>query len=315
MSGLRHAGSLSTSTGTWYLAGGQLPLHRRHAGDERSWWGSYQNWTGNKAPSAKPASWRIAFWSNAKADSRYAFSRPDKLLWVVSATADRVQEERAGVGRIPQDPSDTVFRYGLNLKSAEYFNQDRYVDEHPGPRVLDQHHRRLHRFARPAESVGLEDPAAALERRRRRGRVPSRRHPGGIRARSDHGPADRQLAAVRAAGRRTTWPSSWAPIPSYIKWEQAFTGLRDWPYYEDEQSHGRARARVPATKWTQQPDVTSAGVDVDFTKDLPPTWPTTICADDFECKSDRADHRHHPVGFVVSRRPLRRQGRATRRSH
>jgi hypothetical protein len=30
--------------------------------------------------------------------------------------------------------------------------------------------------------------------------------------------------------------------------------------------------------------MTSAGVDVDFTKDLPPTWPTTICADDFECK-------------------------------
>ena len=39
-----------------------------------------------------------------------------------------------------------------------------------------------------------------------------------------------------------------------------------------------------AAKWTQQPDTTSAGVDVDFTKDLPPTWPTTICADDFECR-------------------------------
>ena len=84
------AGRCLFSTATWKLPAdnfrciGNMPVTSVH------WWGSYQNWTGDKAPSVKPESWRIAFWSNAKADSRYAFGRPDKLLWVVNATPDRV---------------------------------------------------------------------------------------------------------------------------------------------------------------------------------------------------------------------------------
>ena len=71
--------------------------------------------------------------------------------------------------------------------------------------------------------------------------------------------------------------------PAYIKWEQAFTGLRNWPYYQDEQSVTVTSASEATVKWNQAPDLTGTGLDVDATADLPRTWPDEIVADDFEC--------------------------------
>ena len=42
--------------------------------------------------------------------------------------------------------------------------------------------------------------------------------------------------------------------PAWVKWQQAFTGLRDWPHYEDEESYsGLAWASSIAYKWIQEP--------------------------------------------------------------
>ena len=43
--------------------------------------------------------------------------------------------------------------------------------------------------------------------------------------------------------------------PNYIKWEQTYTGIRDWPHYEDEESMATVDTVVePITKWYQKPD-------------------------------------------------------------
>src|SRR4030042_370998 len=73
-----------------------------------------------------------------------------------------------------------------------------------------------------------------------------------------------------------------ATSSEYIKWEQAFTGLRRCPHYEDEESMA-IEGPAAAAKWTQNPDTTSTGIDVDITTDVPPTWPATVCGDDFQC--------------------------------
>jgi hypothetical protein len=70
--------------------------------------------------------------------------------------------------------------------------------------------------------------------------------------------------------------------PNYIKAEQAFTGIRDWAHYEDEQSIANL-ATTTTVKWTQNPDLTATGLDVDATTDSPVTWPNEIAADDFQC--------------------------------
>jgi len=272
------------ATGTWYLPADNFRCIGSMPVTSVSWWGSYHDWTGDKAPSVKPASWRIAFWSTAKADTRYAFSRPDKLLWVVSVTPNRVLEEKAGSDEFPKNTSDTVFRYTVDLKSAEYFRQANYLTStqdrvfwvsitavysgSPGPQNP------WGWLTRPSPWT---DGAVAAEFRRDDIRTGFALDPSKVQPIVNSLLCDRQAAYDMAFELGTA--------ASYIEWEQAFTSLRDWPYYESERAMATA-GPAAGDKWAQQPDATSAGVDVDFTKDLPPTWPTTICADDFECSEN-----------------------------
>ncbi|MGE5294459.1 MAG: GEVED domain-containing protein, partial [Solirubrobacterales bacterium] len=52
------------SLGTWYLPADNFQCIGDMPVTFVSWWGSYAGWTDDAAPSAKPASWRIGFWSN-----------------------------------------------------------------------------------------------------------------------------------------------------------------------------------------------------------------------------------------------------------
>lgn len=223
------------SADTWYLAAddfrcfGDMPVASVH------WWGSYQGWTGDTSPSVKPGSWRIAFWSNSPADSRYNFSRPNQLLWAVTAAPSRVQEEWAGHDVFPQKPSDSAFRYTLNLNSSEYFDQARYVAG-----TQD----RVFWISITAVYTGSPRPTYPWGWK-------TRPRPWGDAAvtaqiRTDEIRAGTVLDATTAqpiansllCQRRDTYDLAFEldTDPAYVKWEQAFTGLRDWPYYEDEQS-------------------------------------------------------------------------------
>jgi len=223
------------STGTWYLAAdnfrciGDMPVTSVH------WWGSYQGWTGDTAPSVKPGSWRIAFWSNAPADHRYDFARPDQLLWAVTVPASRVQEEWTGYDVFPQKPSDTAFRYALDLNASEYFDQARYVagtqdrvfwisitavyTGSPGP---------TYPWGWKTRTMPWADGAVAAQFRTDEIRT------GLVLDSSTIQP----IANSLLCGRLDTYDLAFEldTDPAYIKWEQAFTGLRNWPYYEDEQS-------------------------------------------------------------------------------
>ena len=74
--------------------------------------------------------------------------------------------------------------------------------------------------------------------------------------------------------------------PNYIKWEQPFTGIRNWPHYEDEKSMAtEVTTTEVVTKWAQQPDLSEMGVDVDATFDLMMFYPPQLLADDFYCET------------------------------
>jgi hypothetical protein len=71
--------------------------------------------------------------------------------------------------------------------------------------------------------------------------------------------------------------------PNYIKWEQPFTGIRDWLHYHDEMSMAHTETVFP-TKWVQYPDLNDINsIDVDATYDGWITWQPQILADDFGC--------------------------------
>ncbi len=275
-----------TATATWKVVAddfrcvGTMPVSSVH------WWGSYQRWSDMAAPSVTPQSWRIAFWSNVAADGKYTFSRPGNLLWVITVPARRVTEQWVGVDEFPSVSAyqEACFSYSAELESLEYFWQDNYASS-------------------TTDSIFWMSITAVYSG----GKAPD--YPWGWQTRPKNwrdtavtfSLRQKDLTAGTAADAFSMTVLSSAAVcqqwegygmafelntdPAYVKWEQAFTGLRHWAYYEDVQS-GAASATAAAAstaKWTQNPDLTATGIDIDATADTPRTWPNEIAADDFQC--------------------------------
>ncbi len=272
----------SSSTSSWTMVAddfrcqGTMPVASVH------WWGSYQGWNSIEVPSVRPQSWRIGFWSNVPADGAYAFSRPGNLLWVVTASADRVAEQHVGTDAFPGAPSDTCFEYQLTLDALEYFLPGDYAiagaDDpiywisitavytgSPGPSYV---------WGWKTRPQPWMDAAVKFDLRR-----------SDLRAGIAPDPATAQpVTNSLVCERLDTYDMAFEldTDPDYIKWEQPFTGLRQWAYYEDEESVATTGTGA-AAKWLQNPDLTRTGMDVDMTNDIPPTWPAQMCGDDFQC--------------------------------
>jgi hypothetical protein len=257
---------------------GTMPITSVH------WWGSYEGWDSPEAPAVRPTGWRIGFWSNVPADplAKPGHSFPKKLLWYTDVSADRVHQERVGIDRFAQKPSDTCFQYYVQLEPKEYFWQHRYIDSATGDDVF-------------WISITAIYPPVTLPF-----------HQWGWKTRPSHWMDDAVKFTVEGdlpLGYANDFPLIFTPIeaalcgqrqsfdmafeldtdPNYIKAEQPFTGLRDWRHYEDEQS--MAVVTVAANKWRQPPDLSEMGMDVDATKDLPTTWRQQMLADDFKCEA------------------------------
>ena len=257
---------------------GNMPITSIH------WWGSYQGWDSPEPPLVRPISWRIGFWSNVPANplAKPDHSYPKKLLWEIDASADRVAEQRVGIDRFGQGPFDTCYRYYIQLDPREYFWQRRYVDPDKQDDVLwisitavyppaapDQ----SHRWGWKTRPWHWMDDAVKFQ-------AEGELKPGFVNdSASDCTPIERPVC-----GQRQSFDMAFEldTDPNYIKWEQPFTGIRNWRHYEDEQS--LARKTTTAVKWRQQPDVNETGVDVDATKAASDTWRPQMLADDFKCE-------------------------------
>lgn len=257
---------------------GRMPVASVH------WWGSYQGWAGTEAPSVRPQSWRIAFWSNIPADDRYPFSRPGNLLSVVNAKAERVSAQRVGADVFPGEPSDTAFEYFLKLDPPEYF--------HPSDYVTGATDEAIFWVSITAVFTGSPEPSYAWGWKTRPqpwmdAAVTFELRRDDLRAGITPDPTTVQpVTNSLVCERLDTYDMAFEldTDPAFIKWEQPFTGLRQWPHYEDEESLALG-STTGAVKWLQDPDLTRTGMDVDITTDLPPTWPAQLGGDDFECKT------------------------------
>ena len=271
------------STASWKLVAddfrcvGEMPVTSVH------WWGSYTGWDGGSPPSVAPDSWRIGFWSNVPADSRYAFSRPGELLWLIDVKGDDVEEEVVGMDEFPQMPSDTCFQYNVTLEPQQYFWQSQYADSGSKDNIFW--------ISITAYYSGNAEPRNAWGWKTRPqpwmdGAVSAEFQRSNLNAGYSLDPAQVEpITNALVCERLDMYDMAFEldTDPDYIKWEQAFTGIREWPHYEDEQSLAVGGGSGASAKWAQGPDTSSTGVDVDATSDMPPTWPQQICADDFQC--------------------------------
>jgi hypothetical protein len=251
---------------------GSMPITSIH------WWGSYIRWTDENPPAAKPTSWRIGFWSNVPPSPVGGISHPGKLLWQFEVPADRVQENWAGLDQLPDTIPDTCFQYYVQLKREEYFWQAKQE-----PNTVD--------------SVFWLSIAAIYQP----GLPPP--NPWGWKTRPWHWmddavtftiagdfkpgyvPDPSTFHALEYCGQSYDTAFELDTDPNYIKWEQAYTGIRDWPHYEDEESMATVDTVVePLTKWSQKPDLNPViSIDVDATFSQMPVFPSQVLADDFNC--------------------------------
>jgi hypothetical protein len=232
-------------------------------------------------PAVKPTSWRIGFWSNVPPSPFGGISHPGKLLWQIDVPADRVKEEWAGSDQVPDMIPETCFQYYVNLTSKEYFRQ---AKEEPNT----------------VDSVFWLSIAAIYQP------GPPPPNPWGWKTRPWHWMDDAVTFTIAGDFKPgyVPDPSIIHPLeycgqsydtafeldtdPNYIKWEQAYTGIRDWPHYEDEESMATVDTVVePWTKWSQKPDLnpgpTITSIDVDATFSQMPVYPPQVLADDFNC--------------------------------
>ena len=253
---------------------GSMPITSIH------WWGSYRKWQQAAPPADGPDAWRFTFWTNMPADAYVPFGRPGLQLGQFEVSPDRVSIEWVGSDRFPGQPEDSCFRYSLALEPADYLWPDAYEGDTVWLSVTA-----LYKVKRPEHLWGWKTR-------------PRRWMDGAVRFASelDVLPSGQAISAIRiepaeapdACGETARYDMAFAvdTDPIWIKWEQPFTQLRDWPFYEDEPSMARAAgASSIAMKSQQPPDMSRSGLDVDATADTSTKWSAEIVADDYVCKS------------------------------
>jgi hypothetical protein len=250
---------------------GPMPVTSIH------WWGSYREWQGRIVPAGGPDAWRITFSTNTPADEMNPYSRPSALLQEFEVGPARVSVEWVGFDHFPDKPSDSCFRYSLVLEPAEYFWPSHYEGD-----IFWIGITAVYKTQKPEHVWGWKTrPAVWMD--------------GAVEFVSSFvttpsGPISGIFIAPvegpNACGQEAKYDMTFAldTDPAWIKWEEPFTGLRDWPYYVDELSTAQGLgASSIAYKWQQKPALGASGLDVDATADSPETWPAQVLADDFEC--------------------------------
>jgi hypothetical protein len=264
-----------------YRCLGSMPVTSVH------WWGSHQGWEEpDIMPPELPMAWRIGFWSNVPApadptaDPNYSY--PEELLWQIEVPADRVDVKEVGYDEYPEIPFyDICYQYYLDLEPNEWFWQGDFE-----PNTIDD----VFWLSIAAIYPAGDEP----------------QYPWGWKTRPWPWMDDAVsiwLTGDPGAGIVLD-PSQIQPIvdplygdsfdvafeldtdPNYIKHEQPFTGIRNWPHYEDQNSMATV-GPVTETKWVQWPDESPNGVDVDDTNEIWDDgirlWLPQILADDFNC--------------------------------
>jgi hypothetical protein len=214
---------------------GPMPISSVH------WWGSYLDWNEPEPPLEAPDGWHIGFWSNVPAGLDTSYSHPGELLWQVEATADRVPVEYVGDDNFPGLGTESCFQYYLDfdphgMRGDERFWQYKYRDAttddifwisitalygYGSPSVP-------HPWGWKTRPAGWMDDAVAIS--------------------LDHDPTEGMVLDGQSATPLRYDMESYDVCfeldtqPYWIKWEQAFTGHRNWPHYEDEESMATADA-------------------------------------------------------------------------
>jgi hypothetical protein len=226
----------------------EFPPHHRVADDFRCigsmpvtsihWWGSFIGWTSESLPPVMPIKWNLKFYANVPAipGGDPNFSHPGALLWEVTVPSVRVMTDFNGFDYHPEYGTEACFQHYLKLNPDEYFKQGQYDSN-----TVDHTYWLGITAVYPQGGITIN-------------------YPWGWKTRPQHWMDDAVKYEGRVVGGHFDpgsgewipdvlfqfWPMK-DPItgesvdaafeldtdPNYIKWEQPYTGIRNWSHYED----------------------------------------------------------------------------------
>ncbi len=199
------------------------------------WWGSYKAWESPELPEVLPDHWRICFWANEPDDLQEDPFLPERVVHTLDVAPERVRIEPVGPSEFPDARSEMCFAYEVALEPHEFFHQAEFpADEqvfwisitavYPEGALRQNQWRWMTRpslWGRSAEGFVLYDEGPDAQ--------PSL-FPGLFSPVFRASPCDRDEGYDLCFELLTDQP--------WVKWDQPFTGIRDWPDYTDLESQG-----------------------------------------------------------------------------
>ncbi|MFC1781786.1 GEVED domain-containing protein, partial [Planctomycetota bacterium] len=197
------------------------------------WWGSYEAWSLLEPPEASPDFWRIVFWAAEPNEYLEVSALPERPVHILRISADRVRVKPAGIVQFPDSWPDTCFSYEVMLEPDEFF----YQADH----ISDEDVFWISITAGYRQATVTQNPWGWL----------TRPYVWRDEAKSSvlyyEGPTEETLMLPEEFTTLET-DSFCDRLQGYdlcfelltkdpwIKWDQPFTNLRDWPNYDDHYS-------------------------------------------------------------------------------
>jgi len=221
------------------------------------WWGGYKGWTGPKPPALQPETWHIGIWANQvqglAPDKLYL----ERLVWSVEVPNERVHREPVGLNKFPQQLSEICFVYEVRLEPEEWFHQAQFASNDgvfwlsitaiypPDAEAVNQWgwQMRPHVWRDGAVMPAIMGEWPTFDERLFPGRITP-------------------IESPLLCGQKQAYDLCFELLTEapWVKWDQPFTGIRDWPYYTDLESQGtsiqdqESFGRLVADDWVCERD-------------------------------------------------------------
>jgi hypothetical protein len=199
------------------------------------WWGSYEDWRDLVIPDVRPVAWRISFWNNMPEDAVTNFSFPETLIWQIEVPHERVMSWAVGFDNCPNKHEDMCFEYNVQLEPEQWFWQNNFDTRdnvfwisitaiYPGATDVP------HPWGFKSRPKTWMDSAVRFAFQ---GEGP---HLGLVLDPNEITPLEQQVFCDQVQGFDMSFEL--LTEDPWVKWDQPFTGIHEWPHYEDEVSVG-----------------------------------------------------------------------------
>lgn len=215
------------------------------------WWGGYKAWNHLEPPEVQPMSWHIGVWAN-QVEGLEPSQLYLGLVWSVEIPDERVHREPVGLGEFPEKLPAMCFLCEVDLEPEEWFHQAEFQSDAGVfwlsitavyPPDVQQVNLWGWKTRPHVWRDGAVSPAIM-------GEWPTHDEqlfPGRITPIENSALCGREQPHDLCFELLTEHP--------WVKWDQPFTGIRDWPHYEahlsmaTEDAHGLSVAQQVSDDW------------------------------------------------------------------